>query len=247
MERRKTDKHREKFYLFVIFLFMVFNHNVMYLVNPEGFKIADISVLISIFMLGWAILSNIFHLNVHLKFKIETLWMFAVVAVSAYVAHKTYAQPIGMGIRAQRGWMAMWVMYLALGILCKNKIISLDGLKKTIYIFCDIYLIECIIQLLVGRHIMFTVVGTGERYGGMRFFFEEAYVVLYIMMRLNDLIHKDNIKEKLKAVFWMGLGIFFMVWVLKARMAMLSMGVAIFFGILISKSTMENKMFQCFF
>ena len=249
----KVNKSRLTYAL--IFILIALDLDCFYLVDTNSINLLGVSYLDAVFLFHVAIFCVSFildkgYVRLHVnKWNVLMVIPLVLAILSAYAGTITYAQPFILGFVSQREWLGCMLMFFPISRWIDRKIVSLEGVKKTVFFACAIMLCVYGLQYVVGDYFTFTHTMSSERYGEARYYFETAYLVLMAGLAIDNIVGKTvNVKNRkfitCQVIFV--LAVFFTVAVItKGRMLTISVAVTFLFCLLLVKMNRTKKIILC--
>lgn len=235
MKKKKTN-----IYYVLLFTLMVVDLNFLNLINTKTFNIfgiyyTDIVLLLNIFIFLFQIIKDrFFIIN-----KIYTLYIFGLITImitSSCAGQITYNQSLLNGLIAQREWISWMLLIYPISRWLKSKKITIDGIKKSIIVLCNIYACICILQYFLNDIITFTYTTVDNRYGSVRLYFDSIFFCLAIGIVIDNLINQKNINKIIIYCIELISYLFVIIFITKGRMQTLSLLFSIVICLLIRRN-----------
>jgi hypothetical protein len=218
----------------IIFTIMALNLNLFYLVDTDNsfwsssvFSLSDVNLLIIVlFCIITFIKINIVEKRpFQYKFAIIMLFPIVLAITSSLQSLYLYDQPFYLGFRAQRLWMASFLLYFPISTLLKEGEISIVGIKKLIYVLAVVELFLGTIQYYVSDStiFMFSYVNNNDEGTRIVFYFNYEYLRLAFCFALFDISKKKNIFKNLFFCAWI---LLYLQFVIESRMTLYTLLIA---------------------
>lgn len=239
----------------LIFILIALDLDCFYLIDTNSINLFGVSYLDIVFLFHVAIFAVSFicdkgyillHVN---KWNVLMVMPIVLAVLSAYAGTITYAQPFILGFVSQREWLGCMLMFFPVSRWLDRKIVSLEGVKNTIFLACIVMLCVYGLQYVVGDYFIFTYTMSSERYGEARYYFETAYLVLMAGIAIDNIVKKPaNVKNR-KYTMWQALFIIAMFFtvavIIKGRMLTISVAVTFLLCLLLLKMDRTKKIILC--
>lgn len=248
--------NKERLMYALIFVLIAADLKCFYLIDVYTFRILGASYDDLLFLLHVMLFAITFlYDNAHKYLKVDKWNVFMTVPIvltflSAYAGIRTYGQPFFLGLVTQRSWIGCVLVFFVISSWLKRKIITVKGIKKTLFVACIAMLCIYVLQYVLGNFFIFTSVMTNERYGGIRFYFETAYLIIAAGFAIDNIIEAAGKKEKKKyilgQIFFIMMLFFTCAVINKGRMLTISVAAGFLFCVLLVKVNKTKKIILCF-
>lgn len=205
---------------------------------PGLFNYYDISIGICII---WSIHIMVKYRKYKMKytFKYYMLFCIILVVVSSLRSQQLYGQSFYLGVRPQRFFLILSLMYFPL-----LKFTSIKNnrfkLEKLIYILGITELIILIIQYIFISKVQFLYVRQSIRYGGVRLHFEAVLLSILFFICINNFLKKKNIYKNLIIIIML---LSYNLFVIRGRLAVIAIIATVFIMLLFWKKNRYIKYF----
>lgn len=179
------------------------------------------------------------------KYNIEILFLLFIMLSSAYMASRTYGQSIVLGILGQRFWIFSMLMYFPISRLYRASIVSIDGIFKVIDRINFIYIILIFTQFILGTNHQFFQIMSNERNGSIRLYINMSFLVLSFFWHLYKLLNNKNYKLDDLFFIFSTIAIYFLV--IKSRMGLFSLIIAMILMIFLRKHSIKSIIIMLLF
>ena len=226
-------------YILMLGIILICNLRVFYLVDDSKVNLSDLTLILELFFFLYVYIKN--RAKVKYKYKIFILLCIVFSISSAIMAKYSYGQPLFMGIRPQRVWLACMIMYFPITKLLYLKKINLQQIIKLIKFICVCLIVITIIQYIVGGKYVFMNVMNNQRYGSIRLYISTGLIVIYYFVNLSEIFKMKQIK--FKNLFAVITTLFVICFIVKSRMVIVSLIGATIIFIIYQKITVRKIIF----
>lgn len=199
-------------YMLFIGTIILLNLKVFTLIPALPVDISDITIVVE--AIFWCYV--FFTCRNRNKYKYK--WMIIFVAVliisSAFMAYLSYGQPLFMGIRAQRAWLASMLMYFPINRLVKNGRITIRQILEMLDTINFIHMFIVIIQFILGPEHLFLNVRNSIRYGTLRIAVAQSFLCISYFYNLKKILTQ---KKCFKSILFVVCTLFVIVFINKGR------------------------------
>lgn len=203
-----------------IYIILVLNLNVFYLVDPSAIPISDICIVIE--FIFWCYVSLKYKARIRYSYKNLLVLVIIFALISSFAAYINFSsQPIMLGFRPQRAWLAAVMMYFPITRLLKVGRLTSHGLIQIIGNVSLIYGLIIAAQFLVGLDNLFLYASNNTRYGGLRLYITTTYLVLLLFVNLHGFMRGE--KLHFKRILLIVLPAFTVFFVIKTRMRIVAL------------------------
>ena len=227
-------------YMLIICILLVLNSRIFYLINVDSLPIgySDIALLAILFFEGYVII-KLWRCKAYYRYQVFVLSVIPLAIISAFMASKTYGQPLTMGLFPQRGWVIWMLGYFPLIKLLKNQYITVDNILNVMYKIALVYLAVVTVQYLFPQ-IPLLHVQSNIRYGEVRLYVGDSPIILLAGYSLHLFLKKNSIQH----------GIFF-AWcivlesmIMKGRAGTVTMLLSAMICLFLEKENINRKLFH---
>ena len=223
-------------YILMLGIILICNLGVFYLVDDSKVNLSDLTLILELFFFLYVYMKN--RTKVKYKYKIFILLCIGFSISSAIMAKYSYGQPVFMGIRPQRAWLACMIMYFPITKLLYLKKINLQQIIKLIKFICVCLIVITIIQYIVGGKYVFMNVMNNQRYGSIRLYISTGLIIIYYFVNLSEIFKMKQIK--FKNLFAVITTLFVICFIVKSRMLIVSLIGATTIFIIYQKMTVRK-------
>ena len=241
--------NKRSIYYIVLFVYCFIDLNFFYLIDSAKFNIlgiyyTDFVFLLNIGLVVFEVMKNKGRIMAGINIKV-ILILIIITVTSSIAGIKAYNQPFLLGFVAQRRWISCMLMFYPILSWLKRGKITVNGLKKMLYILATIYVTICILQYILVDVLIFTFVPISSRYSDSRMYFDVSYLAIISAFALDDWL---GTKKKLRlrySFLLVAIGFIYII-VTKGRMAVLALvgSIAICF-MLHSQNNIMKKIIYC--
>ena len=199
--RMKMKTKRPNVYALSLLVVLLLEHNLYYLIPDNRIfgivAISDCCVMVELVLFLFTCLNSKLKISRD-KYTYLVLGGLLLTITSAIAGFINYGQPFLVGFNVQRLRISSLLFFFALSNWIKSKKITYSEIIKTLYLFCGIYLILAMVQIMVGSSLIF-MHATDEgrlRYGSLRFWMSSNILVLYTGYILDEFFVKKSRKTQ---------------------------------------------------
>ena len=223
---KSKENNRNIFELTILAIIFILNESCFYLVDLESINLSgafnydDIPLILSIV---WSLYVLIKYRGVKVKkyiFRYEMLFIFVLVILSSIRGQQLYGQSMLLGIRPQRFFLVFFLLYFPLIKFLYADERNRISVEKIIYRIGIVALVMYTTQYFLISKIMFLYVPESSRYGGTRLHFDSTLLSLLFFFVLEKLFQR---KEVTKNTIIMSLLIFYNIFIIRGRLAILAL------------------------
>lgn len=213
----KINIRYELLFIYIIFLL---NNNIFGLLN-----ISDDIVLVIVFVFILFITIKYKNLKQRYMFKKEVLFITCLIIISSIVSYKLYGQGIMLGLRAQRKFFIVPLMYFPISKLLGSGIITRNDIEKIFYRIGISEIIIYTLYYLSGGNIGFLNINFDYRYGDIRLRVNSITIEILFLIVVNNILKGKNRKVNLLIGI---IDFIFVAFILKTRLLVVGiLGVAV--------------------
>ena len=172
------------------------------------------------------------------EFKYLILLIIPLIIISGLQSYKLYGQEVILGIRAQRMFLIMYMMYFPLRILIGQRKINLKDIEKMIYYIGIVQLFFYMIFFVSKGNIGFLKYNYDYRYGSMRLRVNCCIINLLFVLTINNYINGINKKTNLLII---GINILVCSLIIKTRLLIASYIIVLVFALILWKKNLRKK------
>ncbi|WP_297420729.1 O-antigen ligase family protein [Clostridium sp.] len=244
MKVKNKEKRTNRFELAILSIILILIENCFFLidvnsVNIKGiFNYDDIPLALSII---WSFYVLIKYRDIKVekyRLKYQILFVPVLVIISSIRGQQLYGQSMLLGIRPQRFFLLLFLMYFP---FCKflhaderNKV----DLEKVLYKLGVIALIIYTTQYVLSSKILFLYVRESFRYGGTRLHFDSILVNIVFFFTLENILRKIQMKKNFVIL---SLLVFYNIFIIRGRLSILALLFSSILIILLCKKNLLIK------
>ncbi len=171
-------------------------------------------------------------------FKYLIIFIVPLILISSFQSYKLYGQDIILGIRAQRMFLIMYMMYFPLRILIGQRKISLKDIEKMIYYIGIVQLFLYMIFFVSNGSISFLKYNYDYRYGSMRLRVNSCIINLLFILAIDNYINGINKKMSLFIII---VNVLVCSLIIKTRLLIVSYIFVLIFALIFWKKNLRKK------
>lgn len=203
-----------------IYIIIILNINVFYLVDSSSIPISDICIVIE--LLFWVYVALKYRTKLRYGYKILIILTIVFAVVSSFAAYTNFSsQPLMLGFRPQRAWLAAMMMYFPIVRLLKVGRLTSRDLMSIISNIGLIYGLIIAAQYLVGENNLFLYASNNMRYGSVRLYISTSYLALLFFINLYNFVKGE--KLRIRNILLIVLPMFTIFLVIKTRMRIVAL------------------------
>lgn len=239
-----------KIELFLFAVIVILSENTFYMLTsdtlkPSGAVHLDDFAMVLLLFWAYMVFKRYKDIKIDLyKFKWVILFVFVLGIVSSIRSLQLYGQPISMGIRPQRMFMVLFLVYFPLMKVLKGNKDFYFQLEKIIFIVGGFELVLYIIQYLLYNKLVFLHMPVSQRFGDVRLQFASSIIFILPFFVVNNLI--NNYKIKINSCLLVLL-LFYNFVVIKARLVTVGLVATLFIIFIIQRKTIKMKILLSIF
>lgn len=232
MKKIKTSKILK----ILLYIIVIGCENCFYLIDRDSINIAgifnynDIFILLSLIFCAMVFLIYRKYPKCKYKFKWIILSIIGLSIYSSIQSQILYGQEFIVGLRPQRFWIIWGLLYFPIRRLLYLKELTIEDIKKMVYVIGTIEIILYSLQYIMGNSFKFLYVNVNNRYGQLRFYFNNIFLRILLFINLNNIFQKKKMKS---SIIYIVAILFILMIVGKMRMTTLATLLSMAFGILI--------------
>ncbi|EKQ56944.1 MULTISPECIES: O-antigen ligase family protein [unclassified Clostridium] len=230
--------------LIILSIVIILIENCFYLVDVDNISIRgtfnydDIPLALSVL---WSIFVLAKYKKVKIKsymFRTEIVFVLVLVILSSIRGMQLYGQSILLGIRPQRFFLILFLMYFPLTkFICASEKNRID-LQKVISCLGIMALTIYTVQYFLVSKVLFLYVPESSRYGGTRLHFDSTLISILFFFVIENIFQKRQMK---KNIIILSLLIFYNIFIIRGRLAILAIALSSAAMILLWKKNLLIK------
>lgn len=245
-----NENKYNKIELFLFAAIVILSENAFYLVSSDKINASN-SVHLDdygmVLFVIWAYIVFRRYKDVKVdkyRFKWLVLFIFILVIVSSVRAFQLYGQPIFMGIRPQRMFIVLFLVYFPLMKVLKGNRDFYLKLEKVLFVVGGLELVLYTAQYLLYNKIIFLHMPISQRFGDIRLQFASSIISILPFFVANNLANKYKIK--INICFLIAI-LFYNSVVIKGRLATVALIATLFIIFIIHRKTIKMKILLSIF